>query len=189
MPTDKHIKLFYFLLQNFLSCLAEMIIDSQTKSRRKDRRGKCKHLGLLLSILGSDELMVDDYIQGKSWPKRLVDPSPVSRTHIKMPNVMAHSCNPSARDAEIGGPLGLINHSLAQVMNSSPMESIYLKWRWTAFLRMTLQVVLWSPHIHRHMHMCVSTPQHTLVHTCIKITMSHILNLQFVTAVWPTASK
>lgn len=38
----------------------------------------CEHLGLLVSTLGSDKLMVDDYVQEKGVPKNLVDPSTVT---------------------------------------------------------------------------------------------------------------
>lgn len=43
----------------------------------------CEHLGLLVSTLGSDKLMVDDYFQEKGGPKKLVDPSsvPIHNTH------------------------------------------------------------------------------------------------------------
>lgn len=37
----------------------------------------CEHLGFLVSTLGSDKLMVDDNVQEKGRPKKLVGPSSV----------------------------------------------------------------------------------------------------------------
>lgn len=143
-----------------------------------DSRGTCEPLGLFLSTLGSDKLIVDANVQRKGLPKNITDPSFVSRTHIKVPSVMAHICTPS-ETTELCTSLTQQSWPVGELQTN---VSVYLEWRWAQFLRTTLQVVLWSFHIHTDMHMCLHTLTHTCTHMYKNNYVPYISNWQFVTA-------